>query len=289
MSKFIVVGGLNKDVLGLLREQVHFSTSNPCSTKISFGGVGYNVARQLSSRGHEVQLVSLLGRDQDGTQALIDAERYRINTSLIERTEQRPTATYFGFCHNGEMLIAFADMDIITFLNPDFLESILTKVKGADALIVDANILPESCEFLSRWCKQKKIFFAGVAVSTEKMKNFAGLVSDFDCLVMNKLEARALIKNYHKDHDDKYFDTNVLNLQCGAITEGAKGVTIIEGSKATSFQAPRSLAVVDSHGAGDAFAAGFISGRVQALPLDQAVSMAFKWAQKTLQHWGSQP
>ncbi len=125
MSKFIVVGGLNKDVLGLLREQVHFSTSNPCSTKISFGGVGYNVARQLSSRGHEVQLVSLLGRDQDGTQALIDAERYRINTSLIERTEQRPTATYFGFCHNGEMLIAFADMDIITFLNPDFLESIL--------------------------------------------------------------------------------------------------------------------------------------------------------------------
>lgn len=283
MSKFIVVGGLNKDVLGVLKNSPNFFTSNACSTKTSFGGVAYNVARQLAKRGHEVKLVSVLGADHEAELAIAEAKRYGINTSGVKHIENAQTPTYFGFCQsNGEMLIAFADMTIMELMNPAFLKSALDEVDGADGLIIDANVHKESCIFLSKWARLNKIFLGGVAVSVDKMANFLNIITDFDCLVMNQLEAKSLINS-----DDDAWEN--LNLKCGVITDGARGLNIIMKEKRHHFKAPGRDGVVDSHGAGDAFAAAIISGLVVALPLDQAVSMAFNWAGKTLQHWGCQP
>lgn len=285
MAQFIVVGGLNRDILGILENDPRSFTSNPCTVQTSYGGVAYNVARQLSSRRHHVKLVSLIGNDKDGEKALIDAINHGINTSLITRIEKASTSSYFGFLQqNKDMLIAFADMAIMKFMTPTLLSSLLESSGHVDALIIDANVPPESCAYLSDWARRNQIFLAGVAVCSQKMDNFRTIIKDFDCLIMNSNEAAFFstspsLKEALKNQ----------GLKCIAITNGAYGVTIVRGDQSDHFSDDFQGQIVDTHGAGDAFSAGFISALVEKRPLDQAVSLAFSWAHLTLQHWGAQP
>lgn len=285
MAQFVVVGGLNRDILGILHNDPCSSTSNPCTIRTGYGGVGYNVARQLSSRRHDIKLVSLIGDDEEGKKALIDATNYNINTSLIRQIKKTSTSYYFGFLEkNKDMLIAFADMSIMELLTPALLSSLLDGIDHIDALIIDANISQESCTYLKEWAHSKEIFLAGVAVCGPKMSNFQGIIRDFDCLVMNSNEAASI--------PDTCFSSDIIenqNLKCLAITNGASGVTIVRGNKSDHFSGNFQGPIVDTHGAGDAFSAGFISALVERYPLDQAVSLAFGWAHQTLQHWGTHP
>ncbi|MCA9507211.1 MAG: hypothetical protein KC505_02175, partial [Myxococcales bacterium] len=229
MGKFIVIGGINHDTLGFIQNNspVLYS-SNPCITQTSYGGVAYNIARQLSQRNHHVRFVSLIGDDEKGRNALNDAQLYNINPSSIIKIKSAPTSSYFSFLKkNREMLISFSDMSIMSFLTPSLLEPILHNTTHNDALIIDANTPKETCEYLYKWSKNRACFFAGVAVSACKMKNFLAIINKFDCLIMNRHEAFTLAGN------SKNLEEVLKNLALPhvAITDGAKGVSIISKGK----------------------------------------------------------
>ena len=59
----VVVGGVNIDICGKAFEPLIPCDSNPGSVRMSMGGVGRNIAHNLSLLGQKVYLLTALGED----------------------------------------------------------------------------------------------------------------------------------------------------------------------------------------------------------------------------------
>jgi fructokinase len=73
-----------------------------------------------------------------------------------------------------------------------------------------------------------------------------------------------------------------------ALTRSAAGSVIIRGSERIAVPAAPAR-VVDTTGAGDAYAAGFLAGYTAARPLDECGRMASLAAAEVIGHYGARP
>lgn len=81
---------------------------------------------------------------------------------------------------------------------------------------------------------------------------------------------------------------------CGckaALTLGARGAWAIEGEAATHVPALKidSDKIVDTNGAGDQFAAGFLYGIARGKPLEDCAKQGASWASDIIRHMGAEP
>jgi sugar/nucleoside kinase (ribokinase family) len=73
------------------------------------------------------------------------------------------------------------------------------------------------------------------------------------------------------------------------VTDGENGAYCLRGNDAFKASADRTVEVVDTTGAGDAFAAGFLSGHLRSLPLQTALEMGTICASEAISHYGPRP
>src|SRR5580704_9678364 len=95
--KIIVVGGVSKDILFSSTYEPALETSNPGRPLRSFGGVALNIARHLALRECHVKLLSVVGDDKEGADALLNAQRFHVDISLIDQITGGYTSQYFAF------------------------------------------------------------------------------------------------------------------------------------------------------------------------------------------------
>lgn len=62
----VVIGGTNIDLQGFPRKKLIMKDSNIGSVKISLGGVGRNIAENLTRLGFYTKLISIIGDDVYG-------------------------------------------------------------------------------------------------------------------------------------------------------------------------------------------------------------------------------
>jgi sugar/nucleoside kinase (ribokinase family) len=74
-----------------------------------------------------------------------------------------------------------------------------------------------------------------------------------------------------------------------SITAGAKGAYVIEDGIVTHVPARKVEQVVDTSGAGDAFAGGFLYGLSQGKTASDAATLGASWASDIIQHFGAEP
>lgn len=73
------------------------------------------------------------------------------------------------------------------------------------------------------------------------------------------------------------------------VTDGENGAHCLCGDNVFRASADRTLEVVDTTGAGDAFAAGFLSGHLRSLPLQTSLEMGTICASEAISHYGPRP
>ena len=117
---------------------------------------------------------------------------------------------------------------------------------------------------------------------------FLGLIRDgtIDVLLANDSELRSL-------YETASFETAVeaLSRDCrlAAVTVGAEGALIVEPGNVSKVPATPVDTVVDTTGAGDLFAAGFLFGLARALPLTEAARLGTIAAAEVISHIGPRP
>jgi len=109
---------------------------------------------------------------------------------------------------------------------------------------------------------------------------------DFDILFCNEAEACAL-------YPDKKFEEilDILQGQCDiiAITCGERGSLILTPSERIHIEPLRVNNVVDTTGAGDLYASGFLYGLTHGLPLEQCGKLGSSCASDIITHLGARP
>lgn len=112
------------------------------------------------------------------------------------------------------------------------------------------------------------------------------LNEDLDLLFANEDEAKALFKVANLDAAlDALEETGVLS----AVTMGAKGCVVVTPAGRIAVPATPVTTVVDTNGAGDLFAAGFLYGLTNGLDPERSAQLAVRCAAEAISHLGARP
>lgn len=106
-----------------------------------------------------------------------------------------------------------------------------------------------------------------------------------DMVLCNSEEAKLLFK---ADKDDAIRQMRQL-VDEAAITDGANGSIAFAGDNITSISPKKNLPVMDTTGAGDLYASGYLYARYNGSDLDTAIKLATITASEVISHIGARP
>ena len=264
-----VVGGVNVDIGGRSLVPLVASDSNPGKVSISLGGVGRNIAHNMSLMGLDVHLLTAYGNDMNGQRVAASCSELGIDLSHALRLSDMATSTYLYLTDpEGEMALAVSDMAICEQITPAYLALHMSQLQNAQVVVADANIPAESLQYLAENCTVPLFVDP---VSTKKAEKLRPILSKIHTLKPNKLEAELLsgVKIENKDDlvraADRLLEMGVHRL---FVSLGADGVFAAMGDEKLWLpNLPGNM--VNTTGCGDAFMSALVWAYLQGYDLRQ--------------------
>lgn len=259
-----VIGAANVDLVVRPASEALAGISNPSAMGLRYGGAGRNVACCLAGLGRDVSLTVALGADPDGDGLAADLAARGV--ALDRLAAEGRTGRYVAIIgEDGELDRAYNDMAIheATAALPEANEAAMAEARWWFA---DANLSSALLEDIA--LREERPALAVHTVSTPKAVRLAGLLDRVDILFANQREAEALLR--HEEAELSLARAGALARELlgkgpsiVAVTASAAGAALAVEDRLFSAAAP-AVEVVDIVGAGDAFAAGFLSAIIAA-------------------------
>lgn len=257
-SYAVVVGGVNVDIGGRSFAPLVAADSNPGAVTMSLGGVGRNIAHNMSLLGIDVRLLTAYGDDLNGERVAASCSELGIDLSSALKIPGASTSTYLYLTDpEGEMALAVSDMSICDQITPAYLAANLPLLQNAQVVVADTNIPEESLVFLA---ENLTVPLFVDTVSTAKAEKLRGILPKIHTLKPNRLEAELLsgipIKS-HADLEKAADKLTELGIHRMFISLGADGVYAVMGDQRLLLpNIPGHM--VNTTGCGDAFMAALV-------------------------------
>lgn len=186
----VVAGGVNVDIGGRAFAPLVAKDSNPGKVRTSLGGVGRNIAHNMSLLGVEVRFLTAFGDDLHAQRIAASCGELGIDISHALQVPGGATSTYLFINDNdGDMALAISDMEICESLTPAYFASKLPLLNDAQLVVVDTNLPAASLTYLAEHCTAP--IFAD-PVSTAKAEKLRPILGKLHTLKPNRLEAELL-------------------------------------------------------------------------------------------------
>ena len=251
----VVCGGVNMDIGAHSFAPLREGDSNPGRVEVSLGGVGRNIAHDLSLLGVDVCLLTALGEDDYTAQIERSCGELGIDLSHALRVKGGRTSTYvFIGDERGDMALAVSDMAICEELTSDYFASQLSLLNGAALVVADANLPQPSLLYLAEHCTAPLIVDP---VSVSKAEKLAPILEHIHTLKPNKIEAELLSGVSIRDEQSLFAAADALlarGVQRVFISLGERGILAAGGGERL-LQKPYPARMVNATGAGDALTA----------------------------------
>ena len=294
MKNISIIGAGVVDVLvGAVDEKIFARSSTPADfVKISFGGDALNEAIVLSRLGKKVQWISKVGDDDAGRRILNYAAENGLDTSSVTVEAGLETGV------NIVLVDGSGERHFLT--NP---RSSLRKLSAEDIIpYVDgmANIVCLASMFVSplldiaatekifKLIKSKPrilAFDATRAKNGETLEDLSAILSCADYFFPNEAELATLT-----GEADVYKNISALlsfGLKCAVVKRGGRGCVIATKDERFEIPACRVEKVLDTTGAGDCFAAGFLYALSEGRSLEECGRFACATAACSVEEVGA--
>ena len=286
----LVFGASVVDIFGVCNAGIKYRVkdSNPGKVRMEFGGVSRNIAENMARIGLNTKFISILGDDEKGRAMLDHSELigYDMKDSLI--LEGKRTPSYLAILDEcGEMVSAVCDMESISEMNTEFIDSKSSLIEGAEYTFLDADD-PENLEYILKKFHGKTKFILD-PVSSEKASRIKNLIKYFHTIKPNKNEAEILAGFPIKTDEDlkkagQYFhDLGVKNI---FISLDAEGVYYTDGINSGKMKSPP-VTIKNVTGAGDSFVAGLGFGYIHKLKIIELVKFCMSMSIITISYEGT--
>lgn len=266
-----VVGGMNMDIGGRPYKELVAKDSNPGAVRMSPGGVGRNIAHNMSLLGLDVRLLTAFGDDVYAQKLAAVCGELGIDISQSPVIPGGHTSTYlFVNDESGDMQLAVSDMDIYDHLTPQVLQSRRQLLDGSQVVVLDTNLPAETVAWVAKNCRAP--IFAD-PVSTAKAEKLRPVLGRLHTLKPNRIEAELLSGVAISDDASLRRAADAL-LETGLhrvfISLGADGVFAADRSgQVLHLPAPEGN-IVSTTGCGDSFMAALAWAYLQGSDLERS-------------------
>ena len=267
-SYAVVVGGVNVDIGGRSFTPLVAADSNPGAVTMSLGGVGRNIAHNMSLMGLDVRLLTAYGDDLNGERVAASCSELGIDMSYALRVPGAVTSTYLYLTDpDGEMALAVSDMAVCEKITPAYLAANLPILQNAQVVVADTNIPAESLQYLA---ENLTVPLFVDPVSTAKAEKLRPILHKIHTLKPNRLEAELLsgVTITCKEDVAKAADRLIqLGVHRMFISLGAEGVYAAMGNQKLWLpNIPGHM--VNTTGCGDAFMAALVWAYLEGSDLE---------------------
>ncbi len=275
-QKIIGIGATNVDISIACFDKVNFYDSNRGILDMAVGGVTHNILENYSRLGGECSLISAVG--DDFLSALIRKEALEadINIDYLYEVKNHSSSTYISFLDkDGEMCVGGCDMSVMDYLTTDYLKEISDELSESCLIVVDPSIGRENLIYLLKTYSDHPFFLDPVAC--DYAVTIKDLIGYFDTIKPNRMELEILAdceinnENDMMEACEKLLEKGVKNIFVSLGKEGCYYAGE-KGRKRRKFK--EVINMVNASGAGDAFMAACIYGRVFQLSLDETLDLA---------------
>jgi fructokinase len=236
--------------------------------KVILGGAPFNFTYRIHSLGHNASIISSIGNDDLGKEALIKVRDLGMPTEHIQQDQRYPTGTVEVILDEDKK----PDYNIITGVAYDHIrleESLFSLVKKADCLCFGS---------LAQRNKESRQTLQALLASFKGRFRFYDINLRKNCYDREVIHASLLSTDLLKLNDEEAVEMNEL-LQLGGeglkgigeaivreypvqacvITLGSNGVLALSSDDEIVYEPGYQVLMQDPLGAGDAFSAGFVS------------------------------
>lgn len=250
-------GALNYDRLYRVRRLARRGEHEPILDAFEApGGSAANTIAHLASLGKKTGFVGAVGRDTEGERMLRDFRSHGVDVSHVKSVAGR-SGVIVGFVDNGGERTLYPNAGAnnrlaLTKKDVEFADS--ARLVHLSSFVSERQLREQFT--LARGLSSKKISFApGHLYSIKGVKKLSPILGKTRVLFLNEIELPGLAGCAGERALAKLFKTGVEVL---VVTLGELGCLIATEDAVASVPA-RKTKVVDATGAGDAFAAGFLS------------------------------
>jgi ribokinase len=248
--------------------------------KFDIGGGGTNTAVAFSRLGFKTGCICKLGKDENGRK--------------IYELLKKEKVIFLGRAIEGELT------GYSVILDSKGGERTILTYKGANDKIKFEDI----AGFKTKWLYLSSLL--GTSFETQKKlagimkkrgtkiafnpssyliknENLDSILKITDILILNKEEAGMLV-----EHKEKDLLKGLYNLTKGivVITDKNKLISCYDG-KEKYFLKPHNIKVVERTGAGDAFASGFVAGRMAGKTIKECLKLGLRESESVIKYFGA--
>ena len=241
------------------------------------GGGGTNTAATFAKQGFRTAFCGAIGIDEAGLEIVKELKLLRIDTSFVVKKKERHTNSSIIISNNNEnrtILTYRGASDILA--KKDILWRKLKKAKWFYlAPLTDLMLTPQNqiasgeynlFEEIVNFAAENKIKVAvnpsmqQLSLPADQLKR---IFSKVDVLILNQEEASFLTKIPFKEEPGICKKIEEICRGVTVMTRGAEGVVVSDGKFLYSAQPNKDIKIVDTTGAGDSFASGFLSDYIR--------------------------
>lgn len=258
------------------------------------GGSAANTIAGLSSLGNPVAFIGKVRNDFLGESFEKGLKSLGVNYCTPKASSGQPTAC------------------CVVLTTPDAQRTMNTYL-GISGLLhprdIDENIISQSEiiyleGYLWDSIDAKKAFKKAVKIAGKTDGRVALSLSDSFCVRRHRVEFLDLIKNYvdilfaNEEEIKSLFEASTLEKAIAGcknmksicvVTRSEKGSIIISKNSMQIIPAEKNISVIDTTGAGDLYAAGFLHGFIRGMDLKSCGRMGSIVAAEVLGHFGARP
>lgn len=260
MPSFLCIGDLMLDVVVLTNSQIHYGSDTPAKISTHGGGAAANTATWLAQQGNKVFFVARTGDDLAANAVISELDYWKIEHKELRRNDAKTGVVVVLVDETGQRTM-FPDSGANSGLD----DSDLPDLSGFDAVFLSGYSLfnPASTSGVQKIIEKVKLnrlplFFDPASVGTithfgrEKALQY---LKDMDVLLLNEEESLFL-----SGADTYDAALQILQSYCQTviIKRGAAGAVGVHNNSESVTVETVARDPIDTTGAGDAFAAGFM-------------------------------
>ncbi len=283
VGEFVAIGRINIDIDMIVDKLPKRNDHVMCEKgHVSLGGSAANFATQATRLGIKTTLFSCVGDDVYGELVINELTKAGVDTSSILVLDKQETGIFFYVHDSQDDQIVVAKPGANKFLEKRFFE----EEDVADAQVIHvAGSFPMMIDRASEMTTTHGMVLSLDPGRAASDLNFDKILKHTDLLFLNSHELKEYFKIEPTESALRKFAKTFPGIVI--LKMGKKGAIATDGFEYCTSQVFE-VPVQDTLGAGDSFAAGFITAWTRSERISQALNVANGAAALTIKHEGAQ-